>query len=134
MRKAFSWFFIVGLVFTQQAFGFNLDKCSKITVSAIGSLISTLGYVSSSGDCSAMGEVNKFKKEFIAVNLDKIKMDSAKGNGEYLLAYSKLADCSSKDGAAFMASTQKEYQSIYNFNDPKSIYSKLEAQVNKACR
>lgn len=82
-----------------------------------------------------IGQIESDKKYFLTDNLDKIRDDSAKGNGEYLLAYSKLAGCNSKESADFMTSAQQNYENLFvKSKEPLKIYLGLESILIEACR
>ena len=138
MNKLVGLSFVLNLIFSQQAFGFNNDECSKDIgkrhTGLGGGLISTTQFVSSWGGCSMFGQIESDKKVFLTDNLDKIRDDSAKGNGEYLLAYSKLAGCNSEKGGLFMTSVQKKYEDLFaKSSEPQELYTGLESILNEVC-
>ena len=90
---------------------------------------STSQFVSSTGSCSAMAEMNLRKKEFIANNLKPLIIDSSKGSGEYLLAYSFIAGCDRRGQDQLLVLFQKNLIEIYGKEldkQPKEVYESLE--------
>jgi len=93
--------------------------------------VSTSQFLSSWGECSFLEQE---KVVFFLENFDKIRQDSTKGNGEYLLAYSKLSGCNAEEGTRVMASAQRNYETLFVKNeDPQVIYLRLESILNEVC-
>lgn len=134
-------FFVVTLVLNANiSFAFNWDNCSKkvgFGGNGLGLFVSTSSFVSSTGHCAAIGQVEDQKKHFIAHNLDRLIIDSSKGAGEYLSAYLLLSGCSSSKINETGIIIQKNLQSIYGNNlekKPEESYKSIDALLTKECR
>tara|TARA_Y100000590_G_scaffold470768_1_gene669804 strand:- start:34833 stop:35156 length:324 start_codon:yes stop_codon:yes gene_type:complete len=55
-------------------------------------MVSTSSYVSSTGDCAAIGKTQE-QKRFLVQNFENLKKDISRSGGEYLTSFSKLANC-----------------------------------------
>lgn len=90
---------------------------------------STSQFVSSSGSCSAVAETEFQKKYFIAQNLEPLKIDSARGRGEYLSAYLSLSGCSGNARKEYSRFLQNNFTKIYGEkldNSSLQVYERLE--------
>lgn len=91
--------------------------------------VSSSSYISSTGECAALGLIEARKQQFIAFNLDKIKVDSARGAGEYIEAYASLSGCPSDSRIMFSALLKRNYLQIYGQNEeqePEKIYTTID--------
>lgn len=130
------------LLISTSAHAFNWSRCNNAspvtggsgiiemmstTVSNVG--VSSSQFLSSWGECSMVGEVEKVRKTFIAQNLNYLQQDMAKGNGEYLAAYARLHDCNQKGMALFGKSMKQKYfeiKKLDEFQDFDSIFRIME--------
>lgn len=125
--------FVVSLVFhANTSVAFNWDLCSKkvgFGGNGLGLFVSTSSFISSTGHCSAIGQIEDQKKHFIAHNLDRLIIDSSKGAGEYLSAYLLLSGCSSNKINETGIIIQKNLQSIYG-NDLEKKYEESYKSID----
>ena len=70
-----------------------------------------------------IGEVQNVRKTFIAQNLNYLKQDMAKGNGEYLAAYARLHECNEEGTALFGKTMKQKYFEIDQLNDAQDFES-----------
>ncbi len=134
---------LLSLLVSSQAYAFNWQRCSfsqpvsgqgggilevmSTIVSNVG--ISSSQFLSSWGDCSMVGAVDKVKKTFIAQNLKYLKQDMAKGTGEYLFAYAHLHECNLAGKRSFGRSIKRQYFKVEEFeksSDFEGIYEEME--------
>ncbi len=97
------------------------------TVSNVG--VSSTQFLSSWGECSLVGEVEKVRKTFIAQNLNYLQQDMAKGSGEYLAAYARLHDCNEEGINLFGKSMKQKYfeiRKLDEYQDFDSIFQEME--------
>lgn len=74
----------------------------------------TFGITSGTSNCGqGLVAMNNKQNHFVAVNLDKIKADSAKGSGETIKAYSSLLGCSAGSEDKFASLMQKNFAEIF---------------------
>lgn len=93
-----------------QSFGFNWNICRKYATrgNGLGYFLSTTSYVTSTGDCAMIGEKSHDEKIFFAQNFDEIKIDVARGGGEYLSAFNSYSNCQGQN-----RELQSSYESIF---------------------
>jgi hypothetical protein len=98
--------------------------------------ISSSQWTSSTGACAMVGIIEDQKKYFIAQNLEPLKIDSARGNGEYLNAYLNLSGCSQNQMPHVQKMIQNNFTNIYGTdlaNSPEKSYERIEAILIGAC-
>lgn len=120
---------------SQIAFAFNYDECrrgliseppnpywgisSSSTVLTNATILPTeitkfsSQFSSSYGECRAIDFRTRDKLDFIEANLEQIKIDTARGNGEYLHALLVLYDCKEQNEIIAMKLLQKKFEYIY---------------------
>jgi len=89
-------FILILAVLSAEAHAFNLNKCKRTypnnrnrswQVVALGNMIgmstSSAEFISSTGNCAMIGQIEHEKKMFIVTNFDKMKEDLTKGNGDH---------------------------------------------------
>ena len=80
-----------------------------------------------------MGLIEHDKKVFIVHNLDNIKADSARGEGEYLSAYASLLGCDKIGSQKFKKALQTSFTKIYGDkveHPPKKVYEQIEKLIS----
>ena len=95
-------------------------------------LVSTSSFLSSTGECSMLGQSAHDKKVFLAQNFEELKTDSARGGGEYLLAYASLSRCSQSASTQLPKSFQKNFKMIYGeriSKEPKEVFEAMEIVI-----
>lgn len=113
---------------------FNYNKCFSKGGSGIITLpISLSQFVSSTGDCSAVGRLEQKKKLFFAYNLNKLKSDFSKGGGEYAMAYAELHGCGVLAQKSYGRIMQDLYQSVNALSekDTDKSYEALEKLIKE---
>ena len=80
--------------------------------------MSTSSYVSSTSECAAIGliDIDREKKEFFAYNFENLKLDIARGGGDYLMAFSKLSKCSESHRENYNQKLKSNYSTIFQSN------------------
>ena len=112
------------LMFPQYTLAFNWEKCTKSIaranpngssiVALIGPTLSaTSSYISSTRECSAFGEVEDQQKIFLIANYDLLKIEIAKGGGEYLTSYLTLMRCTEDEIKRFPTILKSNYTNIF---------------------
>lgn len=83
----------------------------------------TFGITTGTSNCTSGGvaKVEKEQELFAEVNLDDLARDMAKGEGEYLTAYAAVLGCSAESQDAFAATTQANYEKIFNSADATPV-------------
>lgn len=102
------------------------------TVSNVG--VSSSQFLSSWGECSMVGEVEKVRRTFIAQNLMYLQQDMAKGRGEYLSAYARLHECNEEGMSLFGRSMKEKYfeiEKLERSQNFESIYLMMEGPFMK---
>ena len=85
---------------TCSAYGFNWERCYERNRGAghyflgtITSIYGTSEFVSSTGRCRAITDLEINAEEFFKINFEQIKVEASKGDGEYLTTYAELIGC-----------------------------------------
>ncbi|MFT6603418.1 MAG: hypothetical protein ACJARO_000928 [Bacteriovoracaceae bacterium] len=71
-------------------------------------------------------------KSFIAKNADKLLIESAKGNGEYLTSFSKLASCDAFTSQKLPDRLQNKLKQIYGDDlqsSAEEVYNRISELV-----
>lgn len=129
--KIFLGFLIVLFSFCSHAF--NWKKCREVFFAGgngVGIFMSTTSYVSSTSECSAIGSVENQKKLFIVHNLDMLKSDSARGEGEYINAYAYLLGCRGSYKNQVPIKFQKNFKEIFgseSIKNSEEVYGSIES-------
>jgi len=74
-----------------------------------------------------IGQTEHDQKLFLAMNLDHIKIDAARGAGEYLISFAHLAKLTALETKAFSKFIQKNYTFIFKDNDIDRIYNRIKS-------
>lgn len=117
--RGLSFFFILTLILSSSCYAFNWDNCYQKTIkdtSILGEgwITSTTQYSSSFNECSMLGEAGHDRKVFIAQNFDKLQVDIARGNGEYLQTLAELYSCPEDNYSTFGHELKSHYEIIFN--------------------
>ena len=95
MIKVFGLVFVL-MLNVSTSLAYNHKRCVPTMASAagVGVLVSTVSYVSSTGECAAIG-MNKEEQaqHFYAFNQDKVLEDIAKSKGDYLASFEHILGC-----------------------------------------
>lgn len=116
----------INLCIVNSAFAFNWNKCKRFMnrdpndLFGIDFTTSTSQWSSSSGDCSMIGEKSHDEKVFFAQNFEEIKIDVARGGGEYLSAFNSYSSCQGQD-----RELQSNYENIF-VHDMESSFKNLK--------
>lgn len=99
------------------ASAFDWNRCNRNVLSEAligGGLLSTTSFFTSTGDCAMIGEKSHDEKVFFAQNFEEIKIDVARGGGEYLTAFTKYGNCSNFDLMKFSKNAQENFEDLYS--------------------
>jgi hypothetical protein len=105
MINTICFFFL--LLLSTEVFAFNLQRCREgnppkegevilernLLVNITGTFTSSTEYVSSTGNCAAIGSVEEKRELFFAYNYKFIMQDMARGGGDNLNAFLSLFNC-----------------------------------------
>ena len=116
-----------------------IDSNSKLSQSFAGTtnnwtLTQFFGISSGTSNCRASGFVMREKEAevFAEANMQNLKVEMARGQGENLSAFAQLMGC--KDGAVsgFEKMTQSHYENIFPQSDvsPKALLQNVEKEMN----
>lgn len=77
------------------SFAFGWEKCRRIASrgNGLGLFISTTSYLSSTSDCSMLGQVEHNQKLFIAQAYEPLQVEIARGRGEFVDAFAETSKC-----------------------------------------
>jgi len=93
------------------------SKISQLVAATINTttLTQAFGITSGTSNCSANGIVFRDKEAtvFVEANLQNLKIDMARGQGESLSAFTQLMGCRSEDVSSFGMMTRKNYESLF---------------------
>lgn len=162
MKKYFFIFSIIVLA-SDVAYSFNYDECrrtfispkpnnlysvsSSITYTADLTTIPTDGvsssvqFFSSTGGCRGIDIRDRRKLEYIASNFEQLKIDTARGNGEYIKGLSVLYKCDEKIESDFINVLQRNFKIIYlnrspyhddKYNTPSQAYTAINKVISSA--
>lgn len=124
-------FFI--LLFFGTANAFNWNRCSssidrKRSTALWGSnfFTSSSQFSTSTGDCAMIGEKSHDEKVYFAQNFDEIKIDVARGGGDYLFALTSYSECKNINIYKYGQRAQENFEEIYS----SSIENSFEKLIN----
>ncbi|MFT6069644.1 MAG: hypothetical protein ACJAT2_001575 [Bacteriovoracaceae bacterium] len=129
---------VLGLLFVMYSgvsFAYDGSKCMGALKKggSWGWLTSSSQFLSSWGQCSMIGLAPQERpKFFVAQNVDKLIIDSAKGEGEYLASFSKLASCDAYTSQKLPDRLQNNLKQIYGDdlqNDAQEVYKRISELV-----
>ena len=112
------------------AFGFNWHKC-RHNVGApglAGMTSSTTQFTSSWGACSMLGMTEQ-RKLFVASNIENLKTDAARGEGEYLNTLASLYGCDQISAHYLSNLLKTNYGKIFGNDNPESISADIDSLV-----
>lgn len=96
-------------------------------------MISMSQTTSSTGGCSLFKKAGNLRLEFIKHNFENVKIECAKGGGEFIQAYAQLSGCDSKT----IPLTAKAFHNNFTFifgelteHNPELVYKKIDAVIN----
>lgn len=123
-------------VINVQLYAYNSYKCNRATppTPLVGPFLlstSTSQFVSSTGPCAMIGQLEHDKKVFIAQNYDELKLEIAQGHGETLNAFASLSKCSGDSVHVFPKLMQNNYELIYSSESSSvdGIYNAIEGVI-----
>lgn len=161
-------FLLTALIFATQAYAFNYEECirsyepykkpaktffstsdatSNITVPLThitqGPLMTSQS-VSSTGSCRGIDFRNQYKLNYFAKNFENIKIDSSKGNGEYLSGLNLVLECGSENQSLFFEIFKSNFRRIFihsngSENTPSEAYDQIDfsfkaTKLGKDCK
>ena len=132
---------ILLLVFSNICAAFNWDRCYQETWQkhkygfglGLGEALgSSTSYISSTGECSMIGQAERDKKVFLVYNFDAIKEEAAIGEGEYLETYAELSGCDANGAKMLPKYFQKNFINIFGEDvskEPSQVYQAMEEVI-----
>lgn len=112
----------VSAIVSLPCMAFNSDDCTRFrarhdrysNIDPVGTMLSTTQATSSFGECSLLRKPGNTRLEFVKSNYEPLKIDIAKGNGEYLLAYSDLLLCNDESSLELRKKFKENYAKIFS--------------------
>lgn len=138
-------FFLTAISFSTTVAAFNNEKCGNLFPKSDGAhrpwfsplYISTMGpsttsYFSSFGPCSmyAGDGYTPARQSFLDESLAPLKVDAARGKGEYINALAELSGCPSDKFGKFGSVLQNHYSKVFSEQNSSSILSQVDQVVN----
>jgi len=127
---------ILVIAFAQATNAYNHRKCmigTKDYAEPLGTFFSTSSFFTSTGDCAMLGSITERKQQFLAMNIDQMKVDLARGQGEYLSAYASLSGCSVNATQKLGVSLQSNYIKVFGQaldHSPEQAYGQIERVIS----
>lgn len=90
----------------------------------------TFGITSGTSNCGK-GLFSASNKEFVENNIAQLKMDTARGQGEVLQAFSNIYGCQKKDVGTFGAAVQKKYEKIFSDDDATGVLERASTVITE---
>jgi hypothetical protein len=134
--------FILSFCFVESCYSFNWEKCKRIMFKETGGGwstkivsgitnhgISSAQFTTSTGECSAIRMSDKEEqKHYLLSNVDKVKKDSAKGDGEYLSTFLEIMNCPQIEKSKVKIKKSFEYlfKEEINEDNYESFYQKID--------
>lgn len=118
------------------SYAFDWDKCRKQEILGgagfMAFSVSSTQFTSSWGGCAMIGMAEHDKKVFLVQNFENIKIDSARGTGEYIEAYAIVSMCDHKARNELSRAFQKNFTYIYGDSvekQPEQVYESMERVI-----
>lgn len=128
---------IAAIFFT---YSFNWNKCKDFRkrhenfIAPTASLSSTTSFFSSIGECAMIGELEHDKKVYYVHNFDKMKIDFAKGVGEFADSFAEMHGCDHNGQRYFMKMMKSNLSELLDVESKNSLewtYLYLESQFRR---
>jgi len=122
------------MLFSSQDNGKTMQILAGTTNNIYGT--QTLGITSGTSGCTQDGVVAKAKEleVYIAVNMDNLRHDIARGEGSYVNALAALLEVSKDKTPQFAAYLHSKYSDIFPTSDvtPSQLITSLSEQLKKS--
>jgi hypothetical protein len=139
-----SFLVIMFLMTSFSSRAFNWEKCKSRNLyggSGVEGIIfnfstSTSQFVSSTGNCAAIGKADHDSKLFIALNFEKMKVDFSKGEGEYAAAFAEFYYCKEHEKKIIFSMRIKEKYQLLLDAENKSmdhVHTFMKSELEKSC-
>ena len=129
-------FILLTVILSLDASAFNGPKCDILLKKKGGFYLlplSSAQFTSSTGHCSALGEnKEERKRSFYFANIEQLKNEIARGNGENLSALFLLNGCPKQSGRYLEKQLQKNIESIL-ISDKEKSYSNFLSILGYHC-
>jgi hypothetical protein len=123
---------IVFILLMLSCLGFNWEECKQgIRDRGVPFghgqelMTSTSQFLSSNGECNMLGKRDHDSKLFIAHNLDKMKEDFARGQGEFARAYASMRGCDTEAQNIFPPLIKSNYLELEMRNNVVDVHDFL---------
>lgn len=148
---------LILLTMSRTAHSFNYDECRKIFITPAQENIfssskitgatsfiptdasmSSSQFFSSTGECRGIDFRDRTKLEYIASNFEQLKIDTARGNGEYINGLSILYECGEEDKSKLNSLLQSNFELIYidknpngdKYNSPSQVFTEMNGLIS----
>ena len=146
---------LIGVVFlSNNTYAFKWSKCKKVyrkkhsadakggfagvtatltSNTSTDSSSSTSSFVSSTGDCAAIG-LNKVDrpKLFFVENFEQIRIDAAIASGEHLYTFASMIGCNDVGARDLVISLKENYSDVFKTKEIKVVYRNIENMISKS--
>lgn len=92
---------------------------------------STSQFASSSGACAMLGKADHDSKVYVLHNIEKMKIDFARGYGEYAMAFASIYGCNNRAQIAFSGIIKNKFSVLEENNTDKALERNYEMLVNE---
>lgn len=110
-------------------FAYNKVRCDKYleryNFNATDIMISSTKSTSSYGECSLVGDRTKEIEQYFFINYNLIKIDTSRGNGEFIKGFTELLSCNEEARGRLTKFMRTNFGLIFTIDDEKINDSKL---------
>src|SRR5262245_58546215 len=144
--KSIFLFVLVTLFTAIPAQAFNKEQCGKLFPKSDDThppyysplylftmFPSTTSYVSSIGPCSMYGGSSIGRAQFLEKSLEPLKIDVARGAGEYLNALAELSGCSISNFDAFAQTLHSRFEDIFAPGTTTELAGRIDSAAADIC-
>lgn len=150
---------LIMMTISDVTYSFNYDECKKILLTTsqnnffssseitgattfIPTDVSSVSsqFFSSTGECRGIDFRDREKLEYIASNFEQLKIDTARGSGEYINGLSLLYKCGDENQYKFSSLLQSNFNLIYinqnsnrdEYNSPSQSFTRINEIVSSS--
>lgn len=109
---------------------FNWAKCKRFlnrdnSLTGAAGFASTTSFFSSTGECAMIGRADHDSKVFIVHNFDHMKVDFARGRGEYVMAFASMYGCNRAGQLLFPILIKSKFNEINRCGQDLEVIHKI---------